>query len=368
VDCEPCVKAVHMGLKRATSDSRAHARVNTLMHAALDDTAADAVVWMPAHKGEADIGAARLGDGSYLTRLDFSSNAEADRLAKLAVEEHRVAKGIVAKVREQEALIEAAARWIATATFEAGHQTTKPIRDTDASKTRKAASMAAGLRLTVAQQPKAAIARPFALGGHDLRRRGGAWECRVCRRRSKRHAKLAPKRCEGSAALEWATKARALTDHGLTNAGSHARVMSGDLIWCTRCGSFSEHVGKGLAKACRGRFQGSIRGGLPGQLKRLMAGWHPVTRAALPPPIPESRWQCSRSCGAVPCASLPSVSTAETGRSGRFEALRERIRAMEAAARSVGPPGESLAPEARAAHRWIRRRITRKRNASEVGH
>ena len=50
VDCEPCVNAVHRGMKRATADSRKHARVNALLLTALDDTPAEMVAQERRHE------------------------------------------------------------------------------------------------------------------------------------------------------------------------------------------------------------------------------------------------------------------------------------------------------------------------------
>ena len=71
-------------------------------------------------------------------------------------------------------------------------------------------------------------------------------------------------------------------------------MLSGDTVWCTRCGSYADTVAKGLAKPCRGKAQGKlIGGGLVRQLKVLMSGRHPRTLAVLPPPLPEPRWHSS---------------------------------------------------------------------------
>jgi hypothetical protein len=134
VDCEPCVKAFHGGLAAATTDKRPLARVHALMFAALGDTPPEAMVWMPAHTSRKDVGVKLLGDGSTLTAIDRESNAEADRLAKLAVEVHRVPKAPLDFVTEHEQLVAATARWIAVATYEANHQEVQPHRDTDASR------------------------------------------------------------------------------------------------------------------------------------------------------------------------------------------------------------------------------------------
>jgi hypothetical protein len=373
VDCEPCVKAVHRGRAWATSDRRPHARVNVLMHSALDGTAAEAVVWMPSHKGEADIGVVKLGDGTYLTHLDLAGNAEADRLAKLAVEEHRVPEWIVATVRKQDVLVEATARWIALATFEANHQAIKPLRNSDSS--RSAAIAAARLRRDATRQPVrrtvSVVTRPSAQGGHTLQRRGEAWEFRVCKRRSRLRSKLAPQRCVGSVVKRWEIKAQTFAGNGQVRASGHARVMSGEVIWCIRCGSYAESAAKGLAKRCRGKFQGNgVNGGVVGQLKALIAGRRPVTGAQMPPPIPEARWcgNASSSCAdlRVSCTPGPLVSVGGGAVQGnsRFTALRERIRAKEGAARALEPRGDVV--EASTMHQsgqLERRRITGKRKA-----
>ena len=57
---------------------------------ALEDTAVDQVVWMPAHKSKQAVGQFRCSDGQWITEADIRGNAEADRLATLAVQQHRV--------------------------------------------------------------------------------------------------------------------------------------------------------------------------------------------------------------------------------------------------------------------------------------
>jgi hypothetical protein len=193
VDCRPCVDAFHKGLAWATKDSRPLARVHRLMFAALDDTEADAIVWMPAHTKETDVGRLCLGDGSYLTDLDRKGNDEADRLAKLAVEAHRVPKAVRDSIKERNGLVEKTARWVARATYAAGHQTVKPSRDTDAS--RPAALAAARLKMRSAGAKRSGCVKEALLGCATKANttkecpsraprwppRGGAhrWRCRV---------------------------------------------------------------------------------------------------------------------------------------------------------------------------------------------
>ena len=89
IDCEPCVKAIHLGMARAARDSNPLARVHRLMAIAFDDTPNDSVVWMPSHTSARDVGVRRLGDGSFLSAMDRYGNDEADKWAKFGVEEHR---------------------------------------------------------------------------------------------------------------------------------------------------------------------------------------------------------------------------------------------------------------------------------------
>ena len=55
IDCEPCVLAIHRGIKWATAGHRKHARVNALLLSELDDTPNELIVWMPAHTKEKDL-------------------------------------------------------------------------------------------------------------------------------------------------------------------------------------------------------------------------------------------------------------------------------------------------------------------------
>ena len=49
VDCEPCVKAFHVGPRACSIDNKTVARVHAVMHAAMDDAPSEAVIWMPSH-------------------------------------------------------------------------------------------------------------------------------------------------------------------------------------------------------------------------------------------------------------------------------------------------------------------------------
>ena len=64
----------------------------------LEDTPAEKVVWMPAHKSKQAAGQFRCSNGELITESDIKGNAEADRLAKLAVMQHRVDRSEVKHV------------------------------------------------------------------------------------------------------------------------------------------------------------------------------------------------------------------------------------------------------------------------------
>ena len=61
-----------------------------MVMSALEDTEVDKVVWMPAHKSKQAASQFRCSNGEWITEADIRGNAEADRLAKLAVQQHRV--------------------------------------------------------------------------------------------------------------------------------------------------------------------------------------------------------------------------------------------------------------------------------------
>ena len=67
-----------------------------MVMSALEYTEPDKVVWMPAHKSKQAAGQFRCGNGEWITWNDIRGNAEADKLAKLAVQQHRVDKADVA--------------------------------------------------------------------------------------------------------------------------------------------------------------------------------------------------------------------------------------------------------------------------------
>ena len=70
VDCEPCVKAFHSSKAAACADNKPLARVNRLMHNAMDDAPRESVIWMPSHTKKGQCGQTVRGDGFLLTETD----------------------------------------------------------------------------------------------------------------------------------------------------------------------------------------------------------------------------------------------------------------------------------------------------------
>jgi rubrerythrin len=205
------------------------------------------------------VGTVTLGNGQILTAVDRMGNAEADRLAKLAVATHRVPEEIRKRVNDQRLLVDETARWVAMATWAAGHQECAPHRDTDAS--RAAALLAARRRGQHSLRGRGRLVkvveqRPAALGGHALSKDNGVWRCGICWVKSKDFCKLAPKVCPGSAAMKWAQRAKVLAEQDFIDGGGHTTALSGSVLWCTKCGAYACTAAKGLAKPCPGRLVG----------------------------------------------------------------------------------------------------------------
>ena len=98
-DCKACIDMIHVGLAVAASPKRALSRVYGLLLPALEDICLSCVLWMPAHKSAAHVGKLNLSNGGLLTKGDVKANDMADGLAKQAVEEHRVSRYEVEKLK-----------------------------------------------------------------------------------------------------------------------------------------------------------------------------------------------------------------------------------------------------------------------------
>jgi hypothetical protein len=277
---------------------------------------------MPAHTAASQVGLALLGDGSVLTQWHRDANEVADALAKSAALSSRVSAGVRAQ-------FDAAARDVTSLGVAIGLVTQAAnalvvdnvtLRDSSAVRTRKP--------LGCAPPPRVLIIRPVPLGGHDLRREGSNWRCAICKHATATFTALCGRKCTGSAVSVWAARAVADAARGRADGGGHRRMLSGDILWCRVCGAFSTSRAVGLAKACSGVP------GVSGRLARLLRGVHPVSGVDIGNPLAEDGDLAGFARAAVR-AVVPIRSVAQAAASSAsFSAVRDRVRAREAAARS----------------------------------
>lgn len=94
----------------ATRAAKQHARIYNLVFPAIGGDIVD-LVWMPAHKGDEQVGVAIKGDGQPMTLSDVLGNRLADWHAKEAVKQHRVPKEFTSYYRELEGEASTMAIW-----------------------------------------------------------------------------------------------------------------------------------------------------------------------------------------------------------------------------------------------------------------
>jgi hypothetical protein len=291
IDCLSVVQSLQEGRARAVRSDKMHARVYNLLCTTLDDVAGSDFVWLPAHKSEEQVGSTLKGDATPLTLKDLKGNAEADRLAKLAVSEHRVSRAYVKQWDDLKHQAESTARWAARAAELANSALEFPHRDSTASRAKANSEAMARRGKMAAKKPQAQL-RPLQLGGHSLVCTGeGAirkWHCRQCKTVSATWAKIAGQKCSGSASERWAKQAMVWADAGATYGGGHTRVLSGDVTWCSTCGAYADARAIGLAKPCPGPpKRGGHYGGAWGKLRKLLRGVHPRTSLPMPAGVDE---------------------------------------------------------------------------------
>ncbi len=259
--------------RSAATGSRARlARINRILHQQFDDPSdVSRVVWMPSHRAEHEVGVVTRSDGTPLTSIDREANDLADKLAKNAARKHRVPAEIRARLAADDAHAESIAIILARLTHAANNATVAPKRDSAPSDGLGAWRRS---RPGAPSRSRTAAHRPPALGGHLLTRVSGEWRCGACRARSARWNWIAPKRCGGSAAAQWAERAAALAAAAGHEGRGHRRYAYGTLVWCDRCGAYADRFAVGLARPCPGRPLYASRAA---QLRRLQRGRHPLT-------------------------------------------------------------------------------------------
>ena len=126
--------------------------------------------------------------------------------------------------------------------------------------------------------------RPHSIFEHD-----GRLRCKFCPRFSllasgrQAHRIFASSQCHGAVPGRAAEAAAVIDrDHapGHSEGRRHCLFTAGGLAWCRVCGCYGDERFRGLGKPCPGATTSKV-----GQIRRLRAGLHPVTKEWLGPPI-----------------------------------------------------------------------------------
>ena len=95
IDSKTCVQRFQRGEHFYTAGCGTEAQLwKAIFKATRNEIDTMDVSWIPAHTTPSQIGRVRLGDGRLLSPLEMWGNAMADKMAKQAVEEHRVPEHI----------------------------------------------------------------------------------------------------------------------------------------------------------------------------------------------------------------------------------------------------------------------------------
>lgn len=165
------------------------------------------------------------------------------------------------------------------------------------------------------------------------------------------------KKCWGSAAA-WAKAAKALSNQGIHTGGGHHRTLSGELIWCLRCGAYGAGEAIALRLPCAGNpkaswIDGKVVTNTTGRsinLILLKGGRYPDSRKTLPPAILEHDWSSK-----VPTFRIRTATTsgapAQKPKAGMIERIRQKVAAaklqLQNTKRRLGPNVETSSPKGR---------------------
>ena len=356
LDCLSVLQTLRAGKRKATSPSNLSARLWQLIMPYLEDEVVDERIrWMPAHRKEEEAASLRNSRGREVTVRDIRANEAVDKLAKEAVEEHRVPLLDRMRARTRESMVRLIAYSIGMAAVGANQASNKGGRDSQPCEEGKDRRREGRKERTESRQQ-----RPVQLGGHVLEKEMGGWRCVVCRQSSREWRSIAHKKCAGNAAEKWAVRVRDLVSEGRaegTFGSGHTRFMSDGTIWCDKCGATATHHAVGLALPCRGRPK---PGGVEQNLRMLRRGVNPNTRRRVkdgPYPEPgmvgraevgrgewgtgkERYWLKDKAANLRPKARTEAIA------GERLQRIRDRIKARgEARERGRGEEGKRKAAE-----------------------
>ena len=115
-------------------------------------------------------------------------------------------------------------------------------------------------------------------------------------------------------------------------------MLSGELVWCIRCGAYGDGKAIALRQPCTGNPKASWPDGkvvhhTTGRainLWLLKANRHPQPRLPIPTPVPEFNWSES-----LPLAGIQTAVIANAARPKPRDGILTRIRQKEAAAKEL---------------------------------
>ena len=235
-----------------------------------------------------------------LSAADVLGNDLADRLAKAAVEYHRVAAEDVRIWKQHITKAYWRAAWIGKATDHANDLPEFPFKDSEAARWRADAAKRAQETKKLGKIAKRRRARnlrapldglgfrhsPVEQGSQDRQ----LWRCSACKQWSASLGRLTRSRCPGDVGAKWMSCGTSPGSQPVTSEAKrmHCVLKSGSITWCSTCGAFAEAKAVGLLGQCSGPPPPELgSGGRKAQLNRMRANRHPVTGQPMPHMTPE---------------------------------------------------------------------------------
>ena len=194
---------------------------------------------MPAHTRADEVGVTLKGDGSTLTVVDRAGNARANAEAKLAWAEGTETGARGREERHRGRFCIGLLGWHVWLVSRSPHPPTTQRSEAMHTLARTVVQRELATR-TVCSAYKASRVRPPQLGGHSLQLRGSVWQCSECRMSSSTREVIECMRCTASSTARWAARATLDAKHGSADGGGHQRFLSGDVLWCRRCGCYAD--------------------------------------------------------------------------------------------------------------------------------
>ena len=148
----------------------------------------------------------------------------------------------------------------------------------------------------------------------------------------------------------WILRARAAAETLKPGAAagphaSHRLLRSGNVIWCSRCGTYSTARGMGLARPCTGPVPSTAVGGRAQQLRQLKKGRHPKRHHRLPPAVPYDEEPCPPSAGETPRMRTDDIGRLSQTAFGRLQLRVRRREFFGRAGADIGAAGDGTTAE-----------------------